>query len=77
MTNYTSSKNCQIYPNKSPEWYDRFHTYLTFGQSRTLTSARRVWANSNSSPTGTAGKQAAKWRWKERALAYDQANRLE
>ena len=74
MTNYTLSKNCLLHPNKSPEWYDRFHTYLTSVPSRSFTAALRAWKNSNSKPTSTAGKQAAKWRWQERAMAYDRAN---
>ena len=74
MTNYSLLKHCRSKPNKSSKWFNRFHTYLTSGPTRTLTSAFRAWNNSNPSPTGTAGKQAAKWRWQERAMAYDRAN---
>ena len=33
MTNYTLSKHCQPQPNESPNWYNRFHTYLTLEPS--------------------------------------------
>ncbi len=74
MTNYSLPKHFQPHPNKSPEWYNRFHTYLTSRPSRSFTAAFRAWKNSNPSPNSTAGKQAAKCRWQERAMAYDRAN---
>ena len=64
-------------PDEPPDWYNRFHTYLTLGPSRTLTAAYREWANSKGSPSSTASQQYNKWNWKERALAFDQANREE
>ena len=75
MTDDASPKLWQPQPDEPPEWYDRFHTYLTLGPSRTLESAFRVRANSNGSPSGTVSRLAAKWRWEERAMAYDTANR--
>ena len=77
MTDDTSPKILTPAARRTPVWYDRFHTYLTLGPTRTLESAFRVRANSNGSPSGTVSKQAAKWRWKERAIAYDTANRQE
>ena len=74
MKNYFLSKHCQPHPNKSPEWYTRFHTYLSSRPSRSFTAAIRAWKDSNGSPTSTAGKQAAKCRWQERAMAFDRAN---
>ena len=77
MTDDTSPKPRQPLPDEPPVWYNLFHTYLTLGPSRTLESAFRVRANNSGSPSGTVSKQAAKWRWKERAMAYDTANRQE
>ena len=77
MTDAPSPKPWQQQPNDPPKWYDRFHTYLTLGPTRTLTSAFHMWANNSGSPSGTVSKQAAKWLWKERTMAYDTANRQE
>ena len=74
MTDDSSPKLWQPQPEEPPEWYNRFHIYLTMGPSRTLTAAYRIWADSHSKLSGTVSKQAANWRWKERAMAYDTAN---
>ena len=77
MTETASPKPWEPQPDEPPEWYDRFHTYLTLGPSRSLTAAYRAWADSRGNPSQTASQQYNKWNWKERALAYDQANREE
>jgi len=77
MTEDTSPKPWHQLPDEPPDWYDRFHTYLTLGPSRSLTAAFRKWADSKGSPSSTTSQQYHKWRWKERAMAYDQANREE
>ena len=77
MTENTLPKPWQPQPDEPPEWSDRFHVYLMLGPSRTLAAAFRAWTNSDGSPSGTASKQAKEWRWQERALACDQANRAE
>ena len=77
MTDDSSPKSWHQQPDEPPDWFNRFHTYLTLGPSRTLTAAYREWAKSKGSPSSTASQQYNKWRWKERALAYDQANREE
>ena len=43
----------------------------------TLESALGLRVNSKSTPSATAGKQAAEGRWTERAIAYDLTNRKE
>ena len=77
MTNDSSPKPWQPQPEEPPEWYNRFHIFLNMGPSRTLAAAYREWANSDGKPSGAASRQSAKWNWKERAMAYDQANREE
>ena len=77
MTDDSSPKSWHQQPDEPPDWFNRFHTYLTLGPSRTLTAAYREWANSKGSPSSTASQQYNKWNWKERALAFDQANREE
>ena len=77
MTDDSSPKSWHQQPDEPPDWFNRFHTYLTLGPSRTLTAAYREWAKSKGSPSSTASQQYNKWNWKERALAYDQANREE
>ena len=77
MTNFTISKQCQPQPIEPPEWYNRFHIYLTLGPSRTITAALRNWTGSKSKPSITRCRQADAWNWKERAMAFDQANRKE
>ena len=62
MTDDTSPKSWRQQPDEPPNWYDRFHTYLTLGTTRTLTSAFRMWANNSGSPSSTVSKQASKWR---------------
>ncbi len=75
MIKYIFPQQCQPYSNRSPNWYNRFQTYLTLDPSRTHESAPGLSANSKSTPSATAGKQAAEWRWTERAIAYDLTNR--
>ena len=77
MTDDSSPKPWQPQPEEPPEWYNRFHIYLTLGPSRTLAAAYREWANSDGKPSGAASRQSAKWNWNERAMAFDQANREE
>ena len=77
MTDDSSPKSWHQQPDEPPDWFNRFHTYLTLGPSRTLPAAYREWANSKGSPSSTASQQSTKWNWKERALAFDQANREE
>ena len=77
MTDDSSPKSWHQQPDEPPDWFNRFHTYLTLGPSRTLTAAYREWAKSKGSPSSTASQQYNKWNWKERAMAFDQANREE
>ena len=77
VTDASSPKPLQPQPDEPPEWYDRFHLYLTLGPSRSLSAAYRIWTDSHGKPSGTASKQFALWRWKDSAMAYDQANREE
>ena len=77
MTENTTPQPWKQQPDEPSDWYDRFHVYLMLGPSRTLTAAFRAWAKSRSTPSGALIGHARKWRWKERALAYDQANREE
>ena len=77
MTENTPPKLCQPQPGEPPEWDDRFHIYLMLGPSRTLAAASRSWTNSGGNHAGAVSKHAANWRWNERALANDQANRQE
>lgn len=77
MTETASPKPWEQQPDEPPEWYDRFHTYLTLGPSRSLTAAYRAWADSKGNPSKTASNRYNKWNWVERALAYDQATREE
>ncbi len=64
-------------PGESTEWYDRFHAYLMLGSLRTLAASSHLWTGSRSARSSTASKMAKKWNWKERALPYDQAERIE
>ncbi len=75
MTNYTLPKNHQPQPDRSSDWYNRFHIYLSSGPSRTLKSAFHASTGSKSTPSATAGNQAAKWHWEERVMACDRAIR--
>ncbi len=77
MTEDTSPKPWHQQPDEPPDWYDRFHAFLNLGPSRSLTAAYRKWANSTGKPSSTTSQQYHKWRWKERAMAYDQAKREE
>ena len=77
MTDDTFPKPWQQQPDEPPNWYDRFHTYLTLGPTRTLAAAYRIWAGSQGRPSRTAREQSTNWKWKERAMAYDRANRTE
>ena len=78
MTNDTSPKAWEQQPDEPPNWYNRFEIYLGLGPSRTPTAAYRIWTGgSNSKLSSTASKRAKEWRWEERAIAYDRANREE
>ena len=77
MTEASPPKPWHQLPDEPPDWYDRFHTFLNLGPSRSLTAAYREWTNSNGKPSSTSSHQYHKWRWKERAMAYDQAKREE
>ncbi len=74
MTDDNSPKPWKQQSDEPPVWYNRFHTYLTLGPTRTLTTDYRMWANNSGTPTSTVSKQPARWRWKERAMAYDTVN---
>ena len=77
MTDDNSPKLWQPQPDEPPVWYNRFHIYLKLGPSRTLPTAYRIWAGSQGRPSRTTRKQSTNWNWKERAMAYDRANRKE
>ncbi len=77
MTENTTPQPWKQQPDEPSDWYDRFHVYLMLGPSRTLTAAFRAWAKSRGTPSGALIERARKWRWKERALDYDQAGREE
>ena len=77
MTDDNSPKPWQQQPDEPPVWYNRFHIYLKLSPSRTLPTAYRIWTGSHGRPSKTARNKAKKWRWEERAIAYDQANREE
>ena len=62
MTDVPSPKSWHQQPDEPPDWFNRFHTYLTLGPSRTLESALGLRANSKSTSSSTVSKQAAKWR---------------
>lgn len=64
-------------PNESDEWYGRFHHFLLLGSERTLEETFRTMK-----AAGTLNSEAErphegwystayKWRWKERARAWD------
>jgi len=72
MLKYIFPQQCQPYSNRSPNWYNRFHTHLTLGPSHTHASAPGLSANSKRT-SASVSEQAAKWRWKERTTAYDRA----
>ena len=77
MTDMTSPKPWERQPDEPVECYARFHIYLLLGPSRNLTAAYQIWANGSSRPPGSLNKEAAFWRWTERAFAYDQDKREE
>ena len=77
MTDMTSPKPWERQPDEPVECYARFHIYLMLGPSRNLTAAYQIWANGSSRPPGSLNKEAAFWRWTERAFAYDQDKREE
>ena len=77
MTDIALSNPWDRQPDEPLEWYARFHIFLMLGPSRTITAAFRTWTDSDGSLSGTASKMASDWRWKERAIAYDQAKREE
>ncbi len=77
MTDDSSPKAWEQQPNEPPNWYNRFEIYLGLGPSRTPTAAYRIWTGGNSKLSSTASKRAKEWRWEERAIAYDRANREE
>ena len=77
MTDDSSPKPWQQLPDEPPQWYDRFEIYLRLGPSRTLAAAYRIWAGSQGRPSKTARERAEEWRWQERAIAWDKANRKE
>lgn len=77
MTENNSLKPWERQPDEPLEWFDRFHIYLSLGPSRNLTAAFRIWSGSQGDLSGTAGQKAKEWRWKERAIAFDQAKREE
>ncbi len=77
MTENKSPKAWERQPDEPLKWFDRFHTYLAMGPTRNLAAAYRSWSGSRGSLSGTAGRKARQWRWKERALAFDRANRQE
>ena len=77
MTDDTSPKPWDQQPDEPPEWHNRFHIFLTLGPSRTLTAAFHEWSGSDGKHSSTVSQRAKEWRWKERAMAFDQANREE
>ncbi len=77
MTDDTSPKPWDQQPDEPLVWYNRFHIYLTLGPSRSFTAAFHEWSGSDGKHSSTVSQRAKEWRWKERALAYDQANREE
>ena len=77
MTDETAPKPWEQQPDEPPEWYERFHVYLNLGSSRSLSAAFRAWAGSTGKHSGAVSNVSKEWNWKERALAYDQANREE
>ena len=77
MTDKTSPKAWDKQPDEPPNWYNRFEIYLGLGPSRTPTAAYRIWTGGNSKLSSTASKRAKEWRWEDRAIAYDRANREE
>lgn len=61
-------------------WYDRFTRYRLMGSSRTLTEACNLWRDrrgrDRSGNVPNSWRRAyARWRWKERAEAWDQHQR--
>ncbi len=77
MTDNPAPKPWDKQPDEPPEWFNRFHIYLTLGPSRTLLAAYHEWSGSKGNHSSTVNKRSKEWRWKERALAFDQANRAE
>ena len=77
MTDNSAPKPWDKQPDEPPEWFNRFHIYLTLGPSRTLLAAYHEWSGSKGNHSSTVNKRSKEWRWKERALAFDQANRAE
>ena len=77
MNNSQSPKPWLPMPDEPPEWYDHFHTFMSLPPPRTLSAAYRKWTGSDGRPSGAVHEHAKKWRWTERAFAYDQAKREE
>jgi len=65
---------------ESNRWYDRFYRcYLMAGAKRSRLDAYRQGANRpKATQTGMRWREAyKKWRWEERAIAYDDAQRAD
>lgn len=60
-------------------WYDRFTIYRLLGSRRSIQAAHTQYARqegySSERPPTSWYRQAEKWRWKERAEAWDEAER--
>jgi hypothetical protein len=66
-------------PEESEKWWERFDHYRLQGPARTLEAAWRAGAKSSKKqrPPGSWYEAARKYRWKERAAAWDAAQRTE
>jgi len=65
----------QPLPDEPQRWYARFDCFRSLGPERTIAAAYRAHAGPNANDAGRPSKtwyaMAARWRWEERALAWD------
>lgn len=67
-------------PEESNSWYGRFETYRLMGPDRTVQETYNLWRQSKGRPvrgqtSGSWSSAASRFRWKERAEAWDEVER--
>lgn len=63
-------------PDEPGKWYGRFLLYLNLGPTRSVGKAQQAYYHKENEPerrltTGTWAHYVRRWRWRERALAWD------